>query len=349
MGVRQGDYAWVNTQADEKVSAGHPGALFISAYQGSTPDAAFLRFYRESSPAGVIVFADNCEDVVALRESIAQLQELSDGLALVAVDQEGGKILRLKREALMYPSAAEYGRQAACESLEVALEQYRSDLTRVSEGLIELGINLLLGPVCDLAPQSEKSALTGRAFSSDPEIVAAFVKCAVETQRSCGLLSCLKHAPGLGRVRVDPHLELGASEMTFDAFDSVEALPFRAGLLAGAEMIMSSHFLLPEGGRLPVTFSHELVRKFIREGLNSEVPLITDDLQMGALEQFGADGARAALAITAGHDIALTRNAQAAVDGIAAVENALADGSLGLKRYQEAQGRVSKLRSRISK
>jgi beta-N-acetylhexosaminidase len=217
----------------------------------------------------------------------------------------------------------------------------------VVEGLVELGINLLLGPVCDLAPDSEKSSLNERTFSSDPAVVSEFVKVAVQTQREFGLISCLKHAPGLGRVQVDPHQELGASNMTYKEFDKKEAQPFRAGISVGAEMIMTSHFLLPAGQDTPVTFSSDLVRKFINDGISADAVLVSDDLQMGALERFGSDGERAALAIASGHDIALTRNSQACMDGIETVTRSLESGLISPKRYRNAQMRVQALRAKL--
>jgi beta-N-acetylhexosaminidase len=344
------DHVSVNEHSKDDATGNlndNPGALFITAYQGAEPDADFLRLVAKYQPAGIIVFADNCDDIQLLKSSIAKIQELSGHNAFIAIDQEGGRVLRLKQAALLYPAAAEYGRQAERESIETALESYRVDLTRVAEGLVEIGINLLLGPVCDLAPDSENSALNERTFSSDPAVVSEFVKVAVQTQRRLGLISCLKHAPGLGRVQVDPHQELGASKMTYDEFDRREAQPFRAGISEGAEMVMTSHFLLPDEQDRPVTFSSELVRKFITDGISADAVLVSDDLQMGALERFGSDGERAALAIAAGHDIALTRNARACLDGIKAVRRSLESGLITSERYRNAEMRVQALRARL--
>ncbi len=339
-----------------RLSKDRVGELFISGYFGETPPKELLFQIEKQALGGIILFAENCTNHEKLRRSIEQLQALSDKPLFIAIDQEGGRVCRLKGPPIEYLSAESYGENSTQNlqdsyELKSALERYRVDFGLAAAYMSELGINLLLGPVCDLRPQfdnlKESSALSERTFSADPDIVGAFAKVTIEVGKENNLLCCLKHAPGLGSVQADPHFTLGASPLSAQEFSQRDFLPFRTGCSAGASMIMTSHFLIREHSSLPVTFSKEIVSTVIRKELPKDVTLITDDLNMGALKTFGSADDVCLTAFNCGHDLLLARSNTTIDKGISALSLGLDSGTVSDERFSEALGRIDALRNTL--
>ncbi len=341
------------------------GELFISGFRSEDASEAIINQIRGSSLGGVILFAENCIDHKRLQDAIAKFQASSDRQLIVAIDQEGGRVCRLKGSPVEYLAAGVYGLNAeeSIEALEVALSRYRKDFNLAAEYMAEIGINLLLAPVCDLHPADtlpdDATALRSRTFSASPKVVGAFAKATVELSHKHNLLCCLKHAPGLGSVVADPHVVLGASSLKIDEFKSKDLIPFRMGCEAGADMIMTSHFLIPEFDALPVTYSEKIIEALVRSELSEEAVLITDDLDMGALRDIGeADNVFPNIlpkvssnvfskAFNAGHDILLARSNDTIVKGIEDLQAGLSSGAVSELRVAQALSRVDCLRSKL--
>lgn len=326
------------------------GSLFLTAYSGQAPSIEFLKFLDKNCLAGIVLFADNCQNHAALKDSILCIQKHSDNRALISIDQEGGRVCRLRGSPVEYRSAAEYAALAegGPEALQRALEVYEKEFTAAAQYLADLGVNFLLGPVCDLKLWSGETALEGRTFGSDPDVASEFVKTTVRICREHGLACCLKHAPGLGRLLADPHEKLGASAMSLEQFENVDSLPFKAGVAAGADSLMSSHFLAPKFDDLPVTCSNKIVKELIRNTLSDSIALLSDDLNMGALSQYGSFDKIVAQCVGAGHDLLLTRDLQTAKLGVAALDRALESGDVSRQRLSEAQSRINRLKRKTS-
>lgn len=324
------------------------GALFLTAFSGPAPSTESLEFLEKNSISGIVLFEENCQDHEALNVSIGCIQDHCNSQALIAIDQEGGRVCRLRGAPVEYRSAAEYASLVDGKTREEALATYEEEFSAAARYLAELGINFLLGPVCDLKLWDGETALDGRTFGEDPEIASEFVKATVRICHKYGLVSCLKHAPGLGRVSVDPHETLGASAMTFEQFEHVDSLPFAAGITEGADSLMSSHFLAPEFDDKPVTCSKEIVDSLIRKELSDSLALLSDDLNMGALKQYGSFDRVVTQCLNAGHDLLLTRNMQTAKLGVAALEKALDSGEITSQRLREAQDRINLLKRKTT-
>ncbi|MFQ5606371.1 MAG: glycoside hydrolase family 3 N-terminal domain-containing protein [Candidatus Zixiibacteriota bacterium] len=324
------------------------GELFLTAYQGAWPSQEFMSFARRRRVGGVILFADNCPDHQRLSEALALIHKQQEAGALVAIDQEGGRVCRLKGAPAEYRAAGAYAKMAGGgeSAKDEALAAYAGEFSAAARYMAELGINLLLGPVCDLALWRGDTALEGRTFGASPHPAAEFVTETVRLCHQAGLTCCLKHAPGLGRVCVDPHRTLGESPMTLEEFRTVDSVPFRAGISAGADSLMTSHFVAREFDDSPVTFSKTTVEILVREALSENLALLSDDLSMGALAEFGSPGKIACRALAAGHDLLLTRDHRAAEAGISAIEAALESGAIPRQRILQALGNVERLKER---
>jgi len=329
------------------------GELFISGFPGETPPAEILRQIEEHSLGGIVLFAENCADHDNLRRSIELLQARAEKPLFMAIDQEGGRVCRLSGKPAEYDSAEAYGANAgqSASALQAALAHYQADFQSAAKYLSEIGINLLLGPVCDLRPDAKTpdtaTALSGRTFSGNPDIVSAFVQTAVRIAHENHLLSCLKHAPGLGSIKVDPHVTLGATRHSATEFFERDLRPFRAGCASGADLVMTSHFLIPELDTAPVTLSKTIIESVIRNVIPAKTALITDDLDMGALRDFGGVGVVCVKALNAGHDLLLARSNDTIVQGRTALQQGLEDGAVDKYRFTEALDRVERLRGAL--
>ncbi len=275
------------------------GQLFIMGYRGERPPKHYLNFAHEEQLGGFILFEENCRTHLMARENIELLRS-SCGMCtpFVAVDQEGGRVTRLRGAPAEFKAPSEYARTNA-------LERFTEDYSR-SMGLLDsLGFNLNLAPVADIGLDRNNRCLVGRTFGEDPEQVAEFVKAALKVTNRQGLLSCLKHFPGLGAARIDPHESTATAAYDEIIWRQREKIPFAAGIEEGADLVMTTHLLLPEIDDNMVLTSRKIISELLRGELHFDGPVITDDLSMKGAADAGDVGERAVKAFNAGHDLLL--------------------------------------------
>lgn len=318
------------------------GQYFILGFKGASPPPTFLDFISEEQMGGVILFADNCYTHQSTREAIEKIfLSLGSSNPFIAVDQEGGRVCRIKGAPAEYSAAKLFGRDNNPDRFK---EQYG----RAALFMESLGINLNLAPVADIRLNSENSCLDDRCFSDDPEKVATFVKAAVKVSSQCGLLSCLKHFPGLGDADVDPHNNTASINVDLATWNNRERVPFVAGLEAGADMIMSTHVRMPKFDDKIATYSEKIISSLIREDLAFDGPVITDDLQMNGADEFGPIGERAVAAFQAGHDILLFgQDYEQTMQAYDYFCDACKRGEISINRLRLAYGRVSGLKFKL--
>ena len=253
------------------------------SFEGPTVPGWLESSIATSPPAGLTLFRElNMESPGQVAGLVEKMQTINpDDLAmLIAVDQEGGQLQGLTGST---PFAGNMALGAAGDP----------DLTRqVAEAmgreLAAVGINLNYAPVADVASRPRNPSLGVRSFGEDPSAVAAHVAAAVAGYRSSGVLCTLKHFPGKGEAVVDPHYEPPRLDLDLDRLRNVELPPFIAGLSAGAELVMTGHYSVPAltgTGETPVSMSEQAIDGFIRDELRFGGLVITDALDMGALDQ----------------------------------------------------------------
>ena len=273
-------------------------------------DADEQRLLDERPPWGFILFKRNCASPDQVRKLVGELREASGRPeAPVLIDQEGGRVQRLQPPH--WPARPAAGRIGAlalwdlAEGREAAFLQARL----IAHELHALGITINCAPVLDLALPEQTSAIGDRAFSPEPEVVAALGQSTIEGYLAGGVLPVIKHLPGHGRARDDSHVALPVVEDARATLAVTDWVPFRA--CAGAPLAISAHVLYtaldPER---PATLSPGIIEEVIRGEIGFAGPLLTDDLSMGALG--GSVGERAAAARAAGCDIAVHCNGQRA-------------------------------------
>jgi beta-N-acetylhexosaminidase len=268
----------------------------------------------------------------------------------IAVDAEGGRVMRLSPR-LGYPPtlpAKELG-----ERDDPAFTQ--AEARRMGDMLREAGINWNLAPVVDVAvnPTNPAVVTLGRAYSSDPERVAAHAGAFVLGMHQAGVLTALKHFPGHGSSRGDSHL--GFTDVSDTAWLRVELAPFRSLIAAGlADSVMTAHvFNRGLDPWEPATLSRFTVQRVLRGWLDYDGVAVSDDLLMGAIaKHYGLEEA-AVLALGAGVDVLLiaqntTRHDDRAAERVvAAITRAIAAGTLPESRIREAVTRVDTLRAKL--
>jgi beta-N-acetylhexosaminidase len=315
------------------------GQLLMVGIPGPRLDAVAQELVRDLQVGGVILFARNIESPEQVWELTRDLQR--EALAatgrplLISVDQEGGRVQRLKAPFTIIPPARELGITRTPEEVEYLARQVGREL-----GLV--GINVNLAPVVDV-PRSPACPQWDRAYSSDPERAARFALAAIRGYLSVGVIPVAKHFPGLGDTMADSH-EVLPLALSTDAKREADLLPFREAVAAGVPMVMTAHLLVPEWEECPATLSPVALQKWLRRRLGFGGVIITDDLEMGGISTKlpAPQGARAALA--AGADLLLIcNNWQAAWETARLLGK---DASLA-QRGREAAARLDSLRQSL--
>lgn len=263
---------------------------------GPQLDAESRRWLAAPNVAGVILFARNIESRVQLEALNAQLRQLRPGL-LLAVDQEGGRVQRLREGWLPLPPLAAIG---ALWSRDPALARRAA---RLHAELMALqvrasGFDLSFAPVADVA--GGNVCIGDRAFHADPEVAARLVAVYVARQQACGMAATLKHYPGHGTADADSHHTLTTDERPLDAIVA-DLLPFAAGIEAGARAVMMAHLAVPAFDATIAGASPAWIG-LLRRQLGFGGAIVSDDLAMlgaaalgdlsqrlGAHEQAGCD------------------------------------------------------------
>lgn len=275
------------------------GQLFIVGFPGKYPPDAYINFISEEKLGGVILFKDNCPTHNTIRSNIELLNNTGSGSPLfIAVDQEGGRVSRLRGAPAEIASAWEYGNK-------LGLEKFAEDYNRCILFLESLGINLNLAPVCDIYINDKNSCLNDRCFGDSNEKVIPFVKKALEISKYHKMLSCVKHFPGLGASEIDPHENVAEADYDMVIWEQREKTVFSEAINAGTDMIMTTHIHLPNIDKTIATGSKKIVHSLLREMLGFDGLVITDDLTMKGASSLGDIGERTVSAFNAGHDVLL--------------------------------------------
>jgi beta-N-acetylhexosaminidase len=290
-------------------------------------------------------------------ESPRQLEKLDEKLTeaasvpplLISIDQEGGKVNRLKPDYGFPPS---YTQQYLGEQNDLGFTHECAGTT--ARTLKSVGINLNLAPVVDLNvnPNCPAIGLYGRSFSADPDIVTAHALQVIEAHHELERLTTLKHFPGHGSSTEDSHL--GITDVT-DTWSEIELEPFGNIIAAGkADVVMTAHiFNANLDSVYPATLSHSTITGILREQLGWDGVVITDDMGMGAITQYYGFEEAIRLSIEAGADILAYALQKPAFDptiparAIAEIKRLVEVGAISEARIDESYRRIMRLKARL--
>ena len=321
----------------------HIGQLVVAGFAGVTLPVELRAIAREFDLGGVILFARNVEAPLQVAEVAYEVKQLSAVPPWVSVDQEGGRVQRLRAPFTEWPPLASLGR---CGDSKLA-ERFARALAREWR---TVGITMDYAPVLDVLTNAANPVIGDRALSEDPAEVARLGAVLIGALQAEGVAACGKHFPGHGDTSRDSHQELPVVEHDPDRLRAVELLPFRAAIEARAAAIMTAHVrysALDEAA--PATLSRTVIGDLLRDELGYDGLVVTDDLAMGAIAEHQAAVPAAVEAVRAGCDLVLLCEPDpltqvAVIEGLI---HAVEDGSLPEQRVAEALGRQQRTRERF--
>jgi len=320
------------------------GQLLIAGFNGHQIPEELRSIAREFSLGGIIFFARNVADPEQVAEVAFEASRLVPDLPLwVSVDQEGGRVARLKRPFTEWPPMATLGRSGDEKLAERFSRALAAELKAV-------GITLDFAPVLDILTNPKNPVIGDRALADKAEDVARLGVTIIRTLQGEGLAACGKHFPGHGDTSTDSHFELPLVEHPPDRLRQVEFLPFKAAIDAGVATLMTAHVFVPSlDDQRPATLSKRIVTDTLRHELKFDGVIFSDDLDMKAVAAEYPVPTAAVLAIEAGCDGALicSGDHQTQAAACEAMVHAIEEDRLRLARVEDALRRQQRAKERF--
>ena len=320
------------------------GQLLIGSLAGPTITPEVRSLAREFSLGGVVLFSRNIEAPEQVAELSIDLQTLALEFPLwVSVDQEGGRVARLRKPFTEWPPMAVLGRSGSVDLASRFAAALAAELRAV-------GITLDYAPVLDIHTNPKNPVIGDRALADDADLVARLGEAIVRGLQDNGVAACGKHFPGHGDTSVDSHLDLPLVEHPPDRIRRVECVPFRAAIRADVAFIMTAHVLVPAlDQERPATLSPRIVQAVLRDELGYRGVILSDDLEMKAIAQSYEVPEAAVQAVMAGCDALLVCSGDADVQAatLEALVHAVEDGRIAYKRIEDALTRLRRAKERF--
>jgi len=320
--------------AGERIVTGFPGAAIPPALKEAIGDGRV---------AGVVLFAQNLPSRAGARKLIAALQAIRRPPALrdpllVMIDQEGGLVKRVSGAPSV--SAAEMGARGAAFS--------REQGRRTAANLRDLGVNVDLAPVLDVARPGGTIAATERGFGATAARVAATaVPFAAGLERG-GVAATAKHFPGLGTATENTDFAVQRLRVSRQTLRRVDEAPYRPFVAAGGDLVMLGTAIYPALSARPAAFSNEIAERELRTRLGFEGVTITDSLETAAVRGFAGPARAATSAASAGSDLLLYTSLGSAAKAWRALADGLHAGRFDRDRFEAAAQRVLDLRRKLA-
>lgn len=286
------------------MSARLQGSLMVDV-AGTWLTAEDRHLLRQPEVAGLIIFARNIEHPRQVRELTAAIRAVRPELIL-AVDQEGGRVQRLRQGFVRLPAMRELAHHADA----VGLAEHCGWL--MAAEVLAVGLDLSFAPVLDL--DHGHSAVVGtRAFEGDPERATALAGAFIRGMNAAGMAACGKHFPGHGWAEADSHVAIPTDERSLEQIRACDLVPFArlAGQLAA---VMPAHVIYPQVDGNPAGFSRRWLQDILRGELGFEGVIFSDDLSMAGAHVVGDAASRIEAALSAGCDMGLVCNDRAAAE-----------------------------------
>lgn len=321
-------------------SAAHAGHAIIAGIPHPYVCDTARALVCDADVLGIILFRRNLQSPAQAHALIRDLRALRREPLLMCVDQEGGRVQRLRAPLTDFPSM----RALAHFNDPTLIEEATYQLGRE---ILAVGFDLTFAPVVDVDTNPANPVIGDRAFSPSPEETAKFAAAAVRGLTRAGLLSCAKHFPGHGDTAQDSHLELPTLPHDLARLRRIEWPPFSAAAAAGVSSVMTAHIRFLEIDPLsPATLSRAALA-FLREELGfTQGPIISDDLEMKAIQAHYPVDEAAVRAIDAGCDaLLICQSADEVTRSIRALERRAAADANFAARLSEAVMRNQALRS----
>jgi beta-N-acetylhexosaminidase len=326
------------------------GQLLIGSFAGSDVPVEMRSLAREFDLGGITFFGrlgniESPEQVAGLAFDVRNL-----GLELpawVGIDQEGGRVARLRSPFTEWPPMAVLGRSGSPELA-------RKFAAALAAELAAVGISLDYAPVLDIHTNPKNPVIGDRALGEKPEMVAKLGRVIIEELQRAGVAACGKHFPGHGDTAADSHVELPIVEHPPDRLRAIEFAPFKAAIDARVAFIMTAHVLVTSiDDERPATLSPKIVQRLLRDELAFDGVIVSDDLQMKAIADTYSPADAAVAAIAAGCDAVLmcgtgkTADVELQAQALEALIHAVEDERLSTKHVEAALERNRRAKERF--
>lgn len=324
------------------------GQLLIIGLEGPKLKKAEKKFIRDFNPSGVIYFKRN----IVSHQQIARLTEVLtkqfQTRPFIAIDQEGGRVARLKDPPFtVFPGNLSLGN--AYQKTKKTTFCDKQTLAMIKE-LKTVGVNLNFTPVLDLLTNPKNPIIGSRSFGKSPKTVSVLGARTIRLYNKAKMISCAKHFPGHGETFTDSHKVLPRVSTPFSLLKKRELKPFAAAINARVPLIMTAHVIYQKwDSKNSATLSPKIL-EHLRKHMHYKGVIVSDDLEMNAIALHHDLGQAAVATLNAGADLLLVcKSLSESKKVLRTVRKALQTGELSVKRIHEALTRIEKLKKTFLK
>ncbi len=256
------------------------GQRLMVGFDGTELNRDLKFLIKTLKVGGIILFARNLINPGQIKRLCSSIQEYARSCGqpplFISIDQEGGKVARLKEPFTQFPGNPEMkGPEDAIHFARVTAAE-----------LTEIGVNMNLAPVLDVTPEGINSVQASRVFGHDPLWVSELGTVVIDHLQANNIMAVAKHFPGIGRIILDPHHEISDLDIDADAMQTTDLLPFKAAIENNVAGIMLSHIRYPKmDARWPASLSTTIANDLLRRQMGYCGVIMTDDLDMGAIKK----------------------------------------------------------------
>lgn len=319
------------------------GQMIIVGFDGLEPSQAVKDMIQNYHVGSVILFSRNVKDSIQLVNLINQLKVLNKGNPLpliISADQEGGRVSRLPSDATRFPANLIMGKR---NSVQLAYDVGKVTATEMRA----YGFNLNFAPVLDIFSNPQNTVIGDRALGTTPDVVAQLGVALMKGLKDGGVIPVIKHFPGHGDTVMDSHVDLPSLNHDRRRLESFELIPFKKAIEEGANMVMVAHIVLPNitKEKVPASLSSEIIMGMLRQELDFEGVVISDDMEMGAIQKHYGIKEAVVRAVLAGTDIvSICHSYEKQKQTFEAILEAVDDGTIPMERIDESVRRIIALK-----
>lgn len=291
--------------------------MLVIGVAGTELTAQERDWLQHDAVSGVILFKRNFASRQQIADLSAAIRAAAPRPLLICVDQEGGRVQRFREGFSALPPLQGFDSLYA-QDPEAALALAEQHAWLMASEVRASGVDLSFAPVVDLGRGNR--AIGDRAFSADPEVVAAFTRAYVRGMHSVGMAATLKHFPGHGSVLEDTHVAAASDPRDLDALRALDLVPFVAGIDSGADAVMMAHVVYPQVAPEPAGYSSRWIQQILRGEMGFRGVVFSDDIGMAASFSAGGVQARVHAHLDAGCDVVLVCHPELVDEALRAVD-----------------------------
>ncbi|WP_125154160.1 beta-N-acetylhexosaminidase [Clostridium rectalis] len=323
------------------------GQMLMIGFDGYELNTNIVRAIKEYNIGNIILFTRNFKNIEQLYGLNKELQNLSiseNGHPLfIAIDQEGGMVTRITKGATFFPG--NMALSAGGDEKDAYLCGKYS-----GEELMALGINFNLAPVLDVNNNRNNPVIGVRSYGEDPCRVAKLGRAYIKGIQESGVIATGKHFPGHGDTSIDSHIDLSSVNYDLGRLEQIELYPFRKAIEGGIKAITTAHILFPsyEKARLPATLSYQVITKLLRNNLGFKGLILTDCMEMKAIDDFFGTEKAAYMALNAGADlVCISHTFEKQIGAFNIILDKVCKGEIGEERINDSVKRILEFKQKV--